>query len=808
MRAPRCVPPADLVVLLLRDYSMILGSVLSLFILAIAAPLVSRLTGRWAGWVLSLVPAAWAAWFATNLGSIGRGGVLTPDSWVWVELLDISLSVRLDGLSLLFALLVTGVGALVLVYSGGYLGGHHQVGRFYGYLLAFMASMLGLVVSDNLIGIFIFWELTSITSFLLIGFGHDRAAARNAALQAVIVTGMGGMALLAGLVLLGQAAGTYEVSEMLAAGFRLDGHPMYVPALVLICLGAFTKSAQVPFHFWLPGAMEAPAPVSAYLHSSTMVKAGVFLLARLSPIMGGTDAWAWTLQIVGGVTMVYAAFLAARAVYFKRILAFTTVSSLGAMVMLLGVGGPGQTAAMGFLLAHALYKGTLFMVAGAVEHQTHTKDVEKLRGLMRVMPVTFAVAALGAASMAGLPPFFGFTSKYLMKGPIGEAALGTALLGGVLVMGVFMTLAALLVAYRPFFGKPNEAATAGSEASVSLLLGPVVLSVAGLVAGLAPGLFAGPLVDSATLAVTGGAVEKPLYSAVSLLSVGTLVSTSTLAVVLGAGLFVVRELFRRLTGFMDALEPRTSGAVVFGGLLSGALAYGRWQTRMLQNGSLNAYIRRTIVGFLIIGLGLAAGRLTGAVLAPDREPISVLGAILVVMMVASGITATVFRYRLAAVAAVGVAGVASALIFVFYGAPDVAMTQFAIETLTVLIFVLVFYHLPQFTNYTTRVRKLFDWIISLVFGGLMAALVMLTVNVDLAPPISGYFSESAVPLAKGRNIVNVIIVDFRAADTLGELVVLGIAGVGVAALLKARGGRTGATPGATPRAAVPAGGEA
>jgi multicomponent Na+:H+ antiporter subunit A len=784
---------------------MILGSVLSLFVLALAAPLVSRLTGRWTGWVLALAPAAWAVWFATHLRVIGDGGVFTPTPWVLVELLDIALSVRLDGLSLLFALLVTGVGALVLVYSGGYLGGHHQVGRFYGYLLAFMASMLGLVVSDNLIAIFIFWELTSVTSFLLIGFGHDRAAARNAALQAVIVTGLGGMALLAGLVLLGQAAGTYEVSEMLAAGFRLDGHPMYVPALVLICLGAFTKSAQVPFHFWLPGAMEAPAPVSAYLHSSTMVKAGVFLLARLSPVMGGTDAWAWTLQIVGGVTMVYGAFLAVRSVYFKRILAFTTVSSLGAMVMLLGVGGPGQTAAMGFLLAHALYKGTLFMVAGVVEHQTHTKDVEKLRGLMRVMPVTFAAAALGAASMAGLPPLFGFTAKYLIKGPIADANLGVWLSGGVLVFGVFMTTAALLVAFRPFVGRPNEAASSGSEASVSLLLGPVVLSVAGLVAGLAPALFAGPLVDSATLAVMGGSPAKPLAPAWSLVHWSTLFGATGIAILLGIGLYAARDLLRRVTSLMDTLEPVASGAAVFQRLLEGTLGFGRWQTRLVQNGSLNAYIRRTIVGFLVIGLGLAAGRLTVAVLTPDREPISVLGAILVVMMVASGIAATVFRYRLAAVAAVGVAGVASALIFVFYGAPDVAMTQFAIETLTVLIFVLVFYHLPQFSNYTTWMRKLFDWIISLVFGGLMAALVMLAVNVKLAPVISGYFSESAVPLAKGRNIVNVIIVDFRATDTLGELVVLGIAGVGVAALLKARGGRTPAKPGAAP---VATGGEA
>ncbi|MCH8508016.1 MAG: DUF4040 domain-containing protein [Phycisphaerales bacterium] len=693
----------------------------------------------------------------------------------------------MDGLSLMFALLVTGVGALVVAYAGGYLAGHHHLGRFYGYLIAFMASMLGLVVSDNLIAIFIFWELTSVTSFLLIGFGHDRAAARTAALQAMIVTGLGGLALLAGLLLMGVAAGTYEFSEMLEGGITLGDHPLYIGILVLVCLGAFTKSAQFPFHFWLPGAMEAPAPVSAYLHSSTMVKAGVFLLAKFSPVLGGTEEWAWTLQIVGGVTMVYAAFLAARAVYFKRILAFTTVSSLGAMVMLLGVGGPGEAAAMGFLLAHAMYKGTLFMVAGSVEHQTHTKNVEQLSGLMRIMPVTFAAAALGAASMAGVAPFFGFTAKYLMKGPIPEAAAGSFLVIGVMAMGIFMTTAALLVAYKPFVGKPNEAASAGSEAGPALLLGPVVLSVAGLIGGLMPGLFVQPLVASATAAVTGDAPEKALSSSIGMINMGTLLSTSTLAIVLGVVFYAVRDMLRRTTGLMDRLDPMLSGPVVFQRVLSGTLWFGRLQTRLLQNGSLNTYIRTTIIGFIALVLGLGANRLKNAFLWQDAERPSLLGMILVVLLIVSGVAATVFRYRLAAVAALGMAGVASALIFVFYGAPDVAMTQFAIETLTVLIFVLVFYHLPQFTSFTGRMQKFSDWVVSLAFGAVMAGMVMLAVQTDMAPKISGYFSENAVPLAYGRNIINVILVDFRAADTFGEIVVLGIAGVGVAALLSVSG---------------------
>ena len=771
---------------------MVLTSVLSLFLLAILAPLVARVAGKYAGWVLAAVPAGWAAWYAGFIQRIGQGETIVSEPFVWVDILNVALTTRLDGLTLMFALLVTGVGALVVVYAGGYLGGHHHIGRFYAYLIAFMASMLGLVVSDNLVAIFIFWELTSVTSFLLIGFGHDRAAARTAALQAMIVTGLGGLALLAGLILMGVAAGTYEFGEMLDAGVHLGDHPLYLGILVLVGLGAFTKSAQFPFHFWLPGAMEAPAPVSAYLHSSTMVKAGVFLLAKFGPVLGGTPEWEWTLQVVGGVTMVYAAFLAARAMYFKRILAFTTVSSLGAMVMLLGVGGPGEAAAMGFLLAHAMYKGTLFMVAGSVEHQSHTKNVEQLSGLMRVMPVTFAAAALGAASMAGVAPFFGFTAKYLMKGPLHEAALGSVLLGGVLAMGVFMTAAALLVAYKPFAGKTNEAASKATEAGPALLLGPVVLSAGGLLAGVLPGLFAQPLVSAATASATGGAPEKALSSSISMVNVGTLLSTSTLAIVLGIVLYALRDLLRRSTVLLDRLDPVLSGASVFQRLLNTTLWAGRQQTRLLQNGSLNTYIRTTMIGFIALVLGLGANRLARAFLWEDTDRPSLLGMILGALLVGSGVAAPLFRYRLAAVAALGVAGVASALIFVYYGAPDVAMTQFATETLTVLIFVLVFYHLPQFSSFTGRFQKFSDWVISLTFGAVMAGMVMLAVQTDMAPKISGYFSENAVPLAKGRNIVNVILVDFRAADTFGEIVVLGIAGVGVATLLSARARGAGA----------------
>src|SRR5690349_5113126 len=306
------------------------AAVLSGFILALAAPGLCRFTGRAAGWALALLPLALTVYFASFLGAIGSGETFHVRH-DWVPALGVDLSFRLDGLSLLFALLISGVGALVLVYAGGYLAGHPQLGRLYAFLLMFMASMLGLVLADNVLALFVFWELTSISSYLLIGFDHERREARAAALQALLVTGGGGLALLAGLLLLGQAGGSLELSTLLTQGDRLRSHPLYVPALVLILGGAFTKSAQFPFHFWLPGAMEAPTPVSAYLHSATMVKAGVYLLARLSPVLGGTDAWVWAVSAVGGTTMLVGAWMALVQTDLKRILAYSTVSTLGTL---------------------------------------------------------------------------------------------------------------------------------------------------------------------------------------------------------------------------------------------------------------------------------------------------------------------------------------------------------------------------------------------------------------------------------------------------------------------------------------------
>jgi multicomponent Na+:H+ antiporter subunit A len=710
------------------------------------------------------------------------------ESVPWVAPLSVNFSFYLDGLSLIFAMLVLGVATLVTIYAGGYLKGHHQLGRFYAFLIAFMASMLGLVVADNIVLIFVFWELTSITSFLLIGFGHEREAARKAALRALIVTGLGGLALLAGVVLLGTAAGTWSVSEMIDRGITLSDHPLYVPILVLVFAGCFTKSAQFPFHFWLPGAMEAPAPVSAFLHSSTMVKAGVFLLARLNPILGDSLEWDFTLKLVGSFTMVYAAFVATRQTQFKRILAYTTVSALGALVMLLGLGVPGDAAAMAFLLAHALYKGTLFMFAGCVEKATGVKDVEKLRGLATALPITFAAGALGALSMAGLPPLFGYAGKSLLKDSLETSPYDDWLVIATVVMSAFTVVAALLVGLRPFVGAKNEAAKHAKPNTPALLIGPITLALLGIVAGVFPALFADPLVAAATRAVTGEASTVSL-SVIEIFKPGALVGPTGLGIAIGLALYLGIRWWRAATALFSKLDA-IEGSRVFDASLAATLAGGKGVTRVVQNGSLNWYLRVCVLGLLGLAGITAAARpdlFTAVYAEPSLEfPAAIFDVVLVVLMIASAIAATLMRRRLSSVAALGVLGTAAALIFVLFGAPDVAMTQFSVETLTVLILVLVFYHLPQFKRFSSPVVRAFDWVISIAFGAFMASAMMLALRMDFGEPISDYFSETAVPEAKGRNIVNVILVDFRATDTFGELVVLAIAGVGVATLLATR----------------------
>jgi multicomponent Na+:H+ antiporter subunit A len=750
---------------------------LSGFVAALAAPALRRAAPRRAHWILALHPLVAFLALTTCAPAVAAGRTIRW-SVPWAPSLGLDLSFCLDGLSLVFALLVTGIGALVAVYAGGYLAGHPHLGRFEALLFAFMSSMLGLVLADNVLLLFVFWELTSLASYLLIGFDHERAESRAAALQALLVTGVGGLGLLAGGLLLGASAGTFELSAILRGGAVAAGG-VSDAALLLLALAAFTKSAQVPFHFWLPAAMAAPTPVSAYLHSATMVKAGVYLLARLHPALGGSPLWHVLLVSAGAATLVTGAALALRQTNMKRLLAYSTVAALGALTLLLGIGTPAAAAAaVVFLVSHAAYKGALFMVAGAVDHAAGTLDVARLSGLARAMPVTAVSAVLAALSMAGLPPFFGFVAKeqvFLAAWDVPFAAGVTA----PLVVGQALLAAAAAIAIGPLLGRPAPGQRAAGEVSWSLRLGPLVLALAGLFAGLAPEA-AGALVAAAATAVYGRPVEvalSPWHAPGAAFALG-------LATLLAGGVaWTLRGRVRALAGPRFAAASPTR---LYGVALDTILGLARAQTRLLQSGYLRVYLAVVVASAVV--LVVAALHRHGVALraAPlDVHPPEAAAAVLILVAAVVAVRST---SRVAAVAALGVTGYGVALVYVLFGAPDLAMTQVLVDTLTVVLFVFVLRRLPRLIWRSSRGDRARDACVAGAAGVSIAVLIQVATALPLDGRISGFFAENAVPLAHGRNVVNVILVDFRGLDTLGEITVLAVAAIGVLALVRLRPG--------------------
>lgn len=749
-------------------------AILAGFGVALVAPALTRRLNGMSGWLLALLPAGLTIYFATLLPQAAA----RPKTFSspWVPELGLSFSFRADGLSLLFALLISGVGTLVVIYAGSYLKGHPNLGRFYAWLFVFMAAMLGVALADNVLLLFVFWELTSLSSYLLIGFEHSRDNARAAALQAFLVTGAGGLAMLAGLLLLGQMSGTLELSALSQHGDTLRSSAFYVPALLLIALGAFTKSAQFPFHFWLPNAMEAPTPVSAYLHSATMVKAGIYLLARLSLPLGGTEIWLYGVGGVGLVTMLAGGFLALFQTDLKRLLAYSTVSALGMLTLLIGLGSPyALEAAVILLLAHALYKGTLFLVAGIIDHETGTRDVRQLGGLFPAMRLTALVGGIAALSMAGFPPLFGFISKELTY----EASLefGSWLTAAVVLAGLSFVFVAAVVGFGPFWGRKIQTPKPPHAVPLSMWLGPLVLAALSLIIGIFPHLAGGLLLTQAASATIGAKtnVKLALWHGVNpafLLSVVTLIA--------GIGLYVLRTPLR---SGLSRLNWPWGLDFAYNRMLDGLNIVARGQIRVVQSG----YLRFYLLTILLAGVGLVG--FTFATRGDLHWPMSRVSiylheAGLGVLILVAALVATLSPSRLGAVAALGVAGYGVALIYLLFGAPDLAMTQFLTESLTVILFVLAFYHLPHFTQLSPPRSRLRDLVVALMAGGVMTVLALTVLGVPLYPTISGYFVENAVPAAHGRNIVNVLLVDFRGIDTLGEITVLAIAAIGVYALLK------------------------
>ncbi|MBF9043141.1 putative monovalent cation/H+ antiporter subunit A [Rhodobacterales bacterium HKCCE4037] len=745
---------------------------------------VPRLAGGPAGWVSILIPAALFAWFAQFLGPVAAGEVLLI-GFDWVPSLDIRLEMMVDGLSLTFALLITGIGTLVTLYSTSYLGAHPEYPRFVLYLMAFMVGMLGLVLSDNLIALFVFWEVTTISSYLLIGFTSDSAKSRRSALQALLVTGTGGLALLAGMILLGQAAGTFSLSEILTMGDAIRGHAHYDAILVLFLAGAFTKSAQFPFHFWLPNAMAAPTPVSAYLHSATMVKGGVYLMARMTPTLGGTEPWFWALIIAGGFTTVFASVLSIRQTDIKQVLAYTTLMALGALTLFIGVGTSAAIkAAMVFLVVHSFYKAALFLMIGIVDHEAGTREVGDLRGLALKMPVTFFAGALAAISMAGIPPFFGFIGKeFLYDAGLEAETARIWITGTIFAASVLMFVAAGIAVARPFLGKLPERFKDTHEGPWTMWMGPFLLGALSLFFGIYPDIPEVWMVGPATDAVYGSDVDVDLYLFHGI-NAAFILSMITFAV--GLVLYLAHQRLRDGLARIIAANPIKFDPG-WDRTLDGLRAIAEWQTRHLQSGILTRYI---FITFATFAVAMAVTLWWQDVLnfrldvANELEGLLFKHWAVLLFITAGAILAALTRSRMTAIAALGVVGIGVALIFIMFSAPDVAITQLLVETLVVVLVAVAMLKLPHLHVRTAEPHRPHHALLAVAVGT-VTTLVMVAVlqgNLDLR--LTEYFNETAYYEAYGSNIVNVILVDFRALDTFGEIAVVVIAALSAYALLR------------------------
>ena len=743
--------------------------------------------GPW-GYLPALLAAAIFAALTTLIGAVAAGE--TPRiAWEWAPSLGVRLAFVADGLSLTFALLISGIGALVLLYANAYLAGHPHWGRFALYLFSFMLAMLGIVLADDLIALFVFWELTTITSYLLIGFDNASEKSRRSALQALLVTGAGALALLAGIILIYLATGTLSISQLNAMG--LQDHPLYLPIVILVLAGAFTKSAQVPFHFWLPNAMAAPTPVSAFLHSATMVKGGVFLMARLHPALSGTEVWLWTLTLFGGATAVFASLVSLRQTDLKQALAYTTLMALGTLTLLLGQSEPyAITAFAAFLVVHSLYKAALFLAVGCVDHGTGTRDARLLGGLARAMPVTALAAGLAAASMAGLPPLFGFIGKELMYAGAVAAELSAWLVGGALLAAnALMVAVAAVVAFRPFWRPAGgRLPHAPHEAPWAMLAGPVVLALLGAGFGLAPGVVEDRLVAPTVAAVSGGALEPKglhLWAGVNL---PLMLSLATFA--LGLALYLGRAAASRALARASVLDFDAGWDRALDGLKSLAA----WQTRVLQGGVLRTYMR-TVFAALLAALGATAvARGLGPMdlsLADGGERMLKHYAVIALIVAGTGVVVAT-RSRIASIAALGAVGIGVALVFIMYGAPDVAITQLLVETLIVVLVAVIMLRLPYLVLPGVPEWRPWDAALALALGAAVTAILLAVLAAPLDPRLTEFFETAAWTEAFGRNVVNVILVDFRALDTFGEIAVVAVAAFGAYALLRTH----------TPRAAT------
>ena len=693
----------------------------------------------------------------------------------WVPSLDIALAFRIDALSAQMLALITGIGTLVFIYAAGYLQHEPRRRQIFLVLPLFMLAMMGAVSADNVILLFTFWELTSITSFLLVGFNHEDASARNSARQALLITMAGGLALLGGLILLAQLAGSWSLSGIVAAAPAMTHEPLLPSAIVLVLIGAFTKSAQFPFHFWLPNAMSAPTPVSAYLHSATMVKLGIYLMARLDPAFNDLLLWEFILVTVGTLTAIWAAILALRERDLKRILARSTVSALGTLTLLIGLPNPGSGLAMvSFMVAHALYKAPLFMVAGNIDHATGTRVIDHLMGLRRVMPGNALVAVLAGMSMAGLPLSFGFLAKDIVGIAKADADIYFLVSYAFIIVNAIAAGVAGVAAIRVFWGPLELPHGKIHRLPLTMTVPPLAIVLLGIEFELFPRLV-DPLLLPAAKVISPGLDITDLGSSYAF---SELLSAASLTLGTGLILFLawnrLHDLMHRLGRFY-----RYGPEAGFGLLLSGLARIAAWHTRLLQPGRLDAYLRLTL-GALLLMTGFAAW-FTGTSTGFDWElgwhwPPQAWAWLVASLLIVAGAGAAAFTHdRLTALMASGLVGYGAAVLFLFAGAPDLAFTQFMVETALVIVAAAV---LPGFAVPPSRAKRAGSPTTLILAAAASIGTFMLLLHLLNLPEqseLAAWFGANSLSEAHGRNVVNVILVDFRAMDTFGEIVVVAFA---------------------------------
>jgi len=730
--------------------------------------------------VLALSPAVFA-------GEIVRWRV------DWLPQLGLAFGFRLDGLAWLFALIICGIGALIVLYAAYYLHHDDPAARFFAFLLFFMGAMLGIVLADNLILLVVFWELTSLTSFLLIGYWSHQSEARNGARTALAITGAGGLALLAGVLLLGHIVGGYDLDLVLVSGNVIHAHPLYLPALILILLGAFTKSAQFPFHFWLPQAMAAPTPVSAYLHSATMVKAGVFLLARMYPALGGSDAWFWIVAPVGLATLLIGAYIAVFQHDLKGLLAYSTISHLGLITLLFGIDTRlGAVAGVFHILNHATFKASLFMAAGIIDHESGSRDMRKLNGLWKFMPVTGALGMVAAAAMAGVPLLNGFLSKEMFfaeavaKDAVG--AMDWILPLGATVAGIFSVAYSTRFIHDVFFnGEPAGLPKTPHEPPRFMRAPVEILVVLCIAVGLLPTLTIAPLLAVGAQAALFGGPFAPLPPYTLAIWHGFTLPLGMSLAALAGGLALYFGLQRTVNLHRLVQLPlwiASGGREAFVRFTEGKLHFARAITAAVQNGSLQRYLM--LLALSAIGAGAAPyveggfGRAPAVAVTPANAAAMAVWAIGIAATIA---TVIAFRRRLIALVLLGAVGLVVSLTFVYMSAPDLALTQLLVEMVTIILMMLALKRLPaESAAEAGTARQWRDGAIAAA-GGLGIGALTYALITRPFDSISPYFLETAVEQGGGANAVNVIIVDYRGYDTLGEITVLGIAGIVIYTLL-------------------------